>query len=141
MALIDVDQDKGDRRGGSTRLADDGRRPATGSGASWPRYLHRHPLVSGAVAVLIGYLILTAVLVAGGLLITHPLRHSVGAWDEHVNSWFARHRDSAGNRLSGDFTFLADTAGIAVVAALAAVITLVATAGAAGGDAAPSLWR
>jgi undecaprenyl-diphosphatase len=77
------------------------------------------------VTVLVGYLILTLVLVAGGLFITHPLGHSVGAWDEHVNSWFARHRDSAGNRFSGDFTFLADTDGIAVVVALAALITLV----------------
>ena len=124
MATIDVDQDKRDRRGGSARLAHGGRRPATGSRASWPRYLHRHSLLSGAVAVLIGYLILTAVLIAGGLLITHPLGHSVGAWDEHMNAWFARHRDSAANRFSGDFTFLADTPGIAVVAALATVITL-----------------
>ena len=124
MAIVDVDQDKRDRSSGSTLLADDGRRPTTGSEASWRKYLHRHSLVSGAVAVLIGYLILTAALVAAGLLITHPLGHSVGAWDEHVNSWFARHRQSTGNRLSGDFTFLADTDGIAVVASLAAVITL-----------------
>jgi membrane-associated phospholipid phosphatase len=124
VAIVDVHQEKTDRRGGSTRVADDGRRPATGSGASWRRYLHRHPLLSGAVTVLIGYLMLTVVLIAAGLLITHPLRHSVGTWDEHVNSWFARHRDSAGNRLSSDFTFLANTPGIAVIAALAAVITL-----------------
>jgi membrane-associated phospholipid phosphatase len=124
VALVDVDQGKTDRRIGPTRLADDGHQPATGSGASWRRYLHRHSLQSGALTLLIGYLILTAVLVAGGLLITHALGHSVGAWDEHVNLWFAGNRDSAANRLSSDFTFLADTPGIAVVAALVAVITI-----------------
>jgi membrane-associated phospholipid phosphatase len=124
VAIDDVDQGKTEGRIGSTRLADDDRRPATGSGASWRSNLHRHSLLSGAGAVLVGYLILTAVLVAGGLLITHPLRHSVGAWDEHVNLWFAGNRDSAGNRLSSDFTFLANTTGIAVVAALVAVIAI-----------------
>jgi membrane-associated phospholipid phosphatase len=124
VAIVGVDQVEADRRSRATRLADEGRRPATDLRASWLRYLHRHALLSGAVTVLMGCLILTVVLVGGGLLVTHPLGHSVGAWDEHVNSWFAQHRDPIGNRLSSDFTFLADTPGIAVVAALAAVITL-----------------
>ncbi len=67
---------------------------------------------------------LAAVLVAGGFIITHALVGSVGAWDEHVNLWLARHRDSAANRISNDFTLLADTPGIAVVATLAVVVTL-----------------
>jgi membrane-associated phospholipid phosphatase len=124
VAQVDVDQDNRDRHHGSMRLAAQGRRPTTGWRAPLRKYGHLHALVSGAVAVLVGYLILTAVLVAGGLVITHLLGHSVGAWDEHVNSWFARHRDSEANRLSGDFTFLADTRGIVLVAALAAVITV-----------------
>jgi membrane-associated phospholipid phosphatase len=123
VAIIDVDQDKKDRCSGSPGCSGDGRRRANASAAPWRRHLHRHSLLSGATAVLIGYFILTAVLVAGGLLITHPLAHSVGAWDEHVNRWFARQREPAGNRLSGDFTFLADTPGIAAVATLAVVVT------------------
>ncbi len=123
MAIIGVDHNKRDSRSGSTAFADDERRRAKAARAPWRRYLHEHPVLSGATAVLIGYLILAAVLVAAGLVITHPLGHSVGAWDEHVNSWFARRRDSAANRLSSDFTFLADTPGIAVVATVAVVIT------------------
>jgi membrane-associated phospholipid phosphatase len=124
VAISDVDQEKKDRRGGAAVLADEQRGPATGPRDSWRRKLHRHSLLSGAVAVLIGYLILAAVLVGAGLVITHPLAHSVGAWDDHMNAWFARHRDSAANRFSSDFTFLANTPGIAVVATLAVVITL-----------------
>ena len=52
----------------------------------------------------------------GGLVITHALAHSVGAWDEHVNALFARHRTPTGNRVTGDFTLLANTPGIAGVA-------------------------
>ena len=124
VATVDVDQEIEDRHASSKILADTRAGAAAGSGASWRRHLHGQPALAGGAALLIGYLILTAVLVAGGMLITHPLVHSVGAWDEHVNSWFARHRESAGNRLSADFTFLADTPGIAVVAALATVIAL-----------------
>ena len=123
MAIIGVDHNKRDSRSGSTAFADDERRRAKAARAPWRRYLHGHSVLSGATAVLIGYLILAAVLVATGLVITHPLGHSVGTWDEHVNSWFARHRDSAANRLSSDFTLLADTPGIAVVATFAVVIT------------------
>jgi len=74
--------------------------------------------------VLVGYLILSGLLVAAGLVITNLLPHSVGSWDEHVNSWFAQRRSPGVNRLSGDFTFLADTLGIGVVAAVAVGVTL-----------------
>ena len=123
MAIIDADQEKRDCRTRSGRFAEHRRRRATALMVPWRRYLHRHSLLSGATALLIGYFVLTAVLVAGGLVITHPLLHSVGTWDEHVNLWFARHRDSAANRVSDDFTFLADTPGIAIVATLAFVVT------------------
>lgn len=74
--------------------------------------------------MLVGYLVLAAVLTASGMVLTHLLTHNVGAWDEHVNSWFAHHRGHTANRLAGDFTLLADTQGIAVVTALAVGITL-----------------
>ena len=41
-----------------------------------------------------------------------------------MNSWFAGRPDSAGNFLSSDFTFLADTPGITADAALAVVVAI-----------------
>jgi membrane-associated phospholipid phosphatase len=71
------------------------------------------------------YLALTVVLVGAGLLITHLLAHSVGRWDDHTNAWFAHHRTSTGNRVTGDFTLLANTFSVVGVAAVVAVIALV----------------
>ncbi len=77
-----------------------------------------HPAVAVVVCLVGAALLIAAVLIALGLLMVHFGAHDrLGHWDEHVNQWVARHRDSLANRLSGDFTVLADTAGIAVVAA------------------------
>lgn len=66
------------------------------------------------------YVLLTASLIAGGLIVTHLLAGSVGRWDDHVNAWFAAHRSDAWNRLTGDLTLVANAPGIAVAAVLAA---------------------
>ena len=84
-----------------------------------------HPLSAGGLVVAGSYLVLTVVLVGAGLLITHVLGHSVGRWDDHVNAWFAHHRTSTGNRVTGDFTLLANTFSVVGVAAAVAVIALV----------------
>jgi undecaprenyl-diphosphatase len=84
-----------------------------------------HPILAGAAVVIVGYVALVALLVAAGLVVTHLLAHSVGSWDEHANSWFARHRTSLDNRVTGDFTDLADTFGIAAVAAVVVIVSLV----------------
>jgi undecaprenyl-diphosphatase len=71
-------------------------------------------------------LLIAAVLTGGGMLMTHFGVHSgLGHWDDQVNLWFARHRGSSWDRISGDFTLVADTLGIAVVAALATLVVLV----------------
>jgi undecaprenyl-diphosphatase len=72
--------------------------------------------------------VLSAVLVLVGLVLTHllaPVRH----WDDHVNAWFAAHRTSGWTRASKDGTFLADTLGIVVVAAVATVIAVACRCG------------
>ena len=72
-----------------------------------------------------GYLVLTLVLVGAGLLISHPLTHSVGRWDEHINALFAGHRTHTDDVITGAFTILANAPGIigvaAIVSAMAAV--------------------
>jgi undecaprenyl-diphosphatase len=86
---------------------------------------HQAALRAGGLAVGAGCLVLMVVLIASGLVITHPLSHSVGRWDEQVNALFARHRTSIGNRVTGDFTVLANTVSILVVAAVVSVIAVV----------------
>jgi membrane-associated phospholipid phosphatase len=103
--------------------------PDAGSGHDGPiaaRLRHTHPAVAVVAVAMGSYLALAATMIGLGLIVTHVLAHgSIGHWDEHVNSWFARHRSSTGNRLSGDFTLLADTFGVAAVAAAVTLVLLV----------------
>ena len=80
----------------------------------------REPVLAATSAAFVGYVILCIVLITGGLVTTHLLRQSLGAWDEHVNMWFSRHRDSVANRVTGDLTLMADSLGITVVAVASA---------------------
>lgn len=78
---------------------------------------------SAAITVVVGYVALTAALVVIGLVLVHllaPVRH----WDDHVNSWFAAHRHPGSDRLSKDGTFVANTLGVAVVAAVVSLFGL-----------------
>jgi membrane-associated phospholipid phosphatase len=106
-------------------------RHTTSPPTGWPervgsRLARGHPVLAVAAVILGAYLVLTAVLVASGLLATHVLAHGpVGHWDDHVSSWFVGHRESTLNRLSGDATFMANTLGIVVVAAVVTVVPLV----------------
>ena len=83
------------------------------------RFAHGHPSAAIALVMTTGYLCLTAILVGMGLLVTHVLAHdAVGHWDESVNAYYAAHRTSVWNRLSGYGTVLASAPGIAIVAAI-----------------------
>jgi len=76
----------------------------------------------------VAYVALSALLVAIGLVLTHflaPVRH----WDDHVNAWFAAHRTPGWTRASKDGTFLADTLGVVVVAAVATIVAVVCRCG------------
>ncbi len=82
-------------------------------------------MVASAAVVGVCYLVLTVVLIGAGLLITHLLSQSVGRWDEQVNASFARHRTAAGNRVTGDFTMVADTLAVVGVATLVVLVALI----------------
>jgi membrane-associated phospholipid phosphatase len=85
----------------------------------------RHPAVAVGVVLVGSVILISAVLVGAGLLMAHVGAHDrVGHWDEHVNQWFAHHRSAVWDRISGDFTVLADTLGVASVAALVTVVLL-----------------
>jgi membrane-associated phospholipid phosphatase len=85
-----------------------------------------HPAVA-TLAVIIGcYLLLAVTLIISGLAVTHLLVHGrVGHWDDHVNSWFAKHRTKTWTSISADLTLVADTLGVVVVAAVVTVVLLV----------------
>ena len=80
------------------------------------------------ITLVVAYVLLSAVLVAVGLVLTHllaPVRH----WDDHVNAWLAAHRTPGWTRASKDGTFLADTLGVVVVAAVATIAAIVCRCG------------
>lgn len=79
-----------------------------------------------AAAVVASFAVMSIILVALGLLITHVLEHgSIGVWDHHVSQWFDRHRTARWDRVTGDLTDMADTFEVAGVAAFVTVVLLV----------------
>ncbi len=84
-----------------------------------------HPAVAALAAAAVCYVTLALTMICLGLVVTHFLAHTaLGHWDEHVEDWFARHRSGLWDQASGDFTSMADTFGIAVVAAAITVVLL-----------------
>lgn len=59
-----------------------------------------HPIRSALAVTVIGYVVVTALMVGVGLLLTHAFRGSVGGWDEHVSEFFARHRSDSLNGIT-----------------------------------------
>ena len=84
-----------------------------------------HPSIAIAAVVLVGYVGLTALMVAVGALLTHVLAHAaIGHWDDHANAYLAHHRHPFWNRVSGDATVIANTLGIVVIAAVVTAFLL-----------------
>jgi undecaprenyl-diphosphatase len=69
--------------------------PTVGSGVA-----RQHPFWAALVVTVIGYVIVAAVIVGLGLLLTHPLNGSVGGWDWRVSEFFARHRTGTLNAVT-----------------------------------------
>jgi undecaprenyl-diphosphatase len=105
----------------SRRAAPD--RPTTVERTPWiaDRVATPGTKVHGAIAIgtglVIASLLCAAVLAGAGLLLVHV--GPVTRWDDRVNSWFASHRTPAWNNISYWGTYLANTLGIVVVAAVA----------------------
>ncbi|HLY81648.1 MAG TPA: phosphatase PAP2 family protein [Acidimicrobiales bacterium] len=95
------------------------------SGPVGRRFRHHNALVPVAVVAVGGYALLAAFLVGSGLLFTHVLAHTaVGRWDDHVNAWFAAHRSPFWTHASAVGTFVANTLGVVVVAAVVSGVLL-----------------
>jgi membrane-associated phospholipid phosphatase len=76
-----------------------------------------------ALTAAIGYAIVSVVLLGLGLLLTHVLLHgALGRWDNDSSRWLAAHRVSWLNDVTAVFSWLADTIGIVIVAAVTEVV-------------------
>ena len=85
------------------------------------RATHWHPVAAVGSMAILGYAVMSAVLVGVGLLITHQFG-ALTRWDESVNRWFVARRTPSWNDWTGYATRVADTLGILVVLLLAAII-------------------
>jgi membrane-associated phospholipid phosphatase len=77
-----------------------------------------HPHRKSLAIVGIGYGVLTVLLLGIGMLLTHPLAHSVGGWDERVNEYFAGRRTATWDDITGIATAAFNTIPVVVAAAV-----------------------
>jgi undecaprenyl-diphosphatase len=77
-----------------------------------------HPLRSAVVITVIGYVVLTALMLGIGLLLTHALDGSVGKWDRHVSETLARHRTNGWDDVTSVSTSGANTEPVVIAAAV-----------------------
>jgi membrane-associated phospholipid phosphatase len=77
-----------------------------------------HPFRSALMVTFIGYVVLTAVMLGIGLLLTHALDGSVGGWDRHVSKYFEGHRTSLWNDITKVATEAVNTLPVVIVAAV-----------------------
>ena len=68
-----------------------------------------HPVRPAFAVAFIGYVVLAVVMLGIGLLLTHALDGTVGAWDRHVSAHFAAHRTSDENQITKVATSLVNT--------------------------------
>jgi membrane-associated phospholipid phosphatase len=83
----------------------------------------RRPVVAGIAVGATGYVVITALLVALGLLLTEVLLDGpVGRWDQAVDRWFFVSREATFDAITEWGSRLGDTAAVVGIAALAVVI-------------------
>jgi membrane-associated phospholipid phosphatase len=78
----------------------------------------QHPFRSALAVTVIGYVVLTALMLGIGLLLTHALDGSVGGWDRHVSKYFEDHRTSRWDDITKVATSGLNTLPVVVVAAV-----------------------
>jgi membrane-associated phospholipid phosphatase len=81
-------------------------------------------VVRAAAQLVAAYVVLSAALIAWGLVLTHAM-DGVTRWDDGVSRWVAGRRTPPLDALSHWGTFVADTLGISVVAVVVTVLLVV----------------
>jgi membrane-associated phospholipid phosphatase len=83
----------------------------------------RRPIVAGIAVGVSGYVVMTTILVALGLLLTKVLLDgAVGRWDHTLDRWFFVHREATLDSITQWGSMLGDTAAVVGIAALAVVV-------------------
>jgi membrane-associated phospholipid phosphatase len=82
------------------------------------------PVYQAARTLIVGYVVLTCVMLTIGLLLTHAFVGTIGHWDGEVNRWFVTRRNGFGNTVSSIASFMVDTFPV-IGFALCAVVVLV----------------
>lgn len=83
----------------------------------------RRPIVAGSAVAAVGYVVVTALLVGIGLLLTKLLLDgAVGRWDASITHWFFDRRTPVLDTVTGWGSRLGDTVAVVAIAALAVVI-------------------
>jgi membrane-associated phospholipid phosphatase len=83
----------------------------------------RRPVVAGIAVGVSGYVVMTTILVALGLLLTKILLDGpVGRWDHSLDRWFFVHREATFDTITQWGSMLGDTVSVVGIAALAVVI-------------------
>jgi undecaprenyl-diphosphatase len=78
----------------------------------------RHPHRKSIAIAALGYVTISTILLVVGMLLTHPLAHSVGGWDEHVNRYLADRRTAFGNDITSVATAAFNTVPVVIASAL-----------------------
>ena len=85
--------------------------------------IRAHPVVVTAVVGLLGWLVLAALALALGALVTHfVVGHALGQGDLDVARWFADRRTDTWNSLSRVGSYFAETVTVLIVLAVALVV-------------------
>jgi membrane-associated phospholipid phosphatase len=83
----------------------------------------RHPVTVAVLISIVGILIMGALIVGIGLLLTHVLlAGGLGRWDEGVNDWFVTHRSSSMNAVTGLGTTIGSTGTVVAIAIVAVAV-------------------
>ncbi len=87
------------------------------------RLKNRHPVTVAAIVAVVGYVIVGAMIVGLGLLLTHFLLNgALGGWDERANIWFVAQRTTSLNAVTSIGTTVGSTGTVIGVAAVSVVV-------------------
>jgi membrane-associated phospholipid phosphatase len=87
------------------------------------RFQAHHPVTVGGTVVLVGYLLLSALLIGLGLILTKLLVGGpVGMWDNSVNRWFVTQRTTTLNTVSNVGSLLGTTLTVIGIAVAVSIV-------------------
>jgi membrane-associated phospholipid phosphatase len=102
----------------STTAAARGDRSVDGRGGGWTR---------STLVIVVTWVVLCALVVGWGWLLTNPLKSSINPWDNEVSRWFADQRNAGLTRWADAGTFIGETVvGASLFTIVGVLVSLVA---------------